>query len=76
MACMLMSLSVFPWDVLHSFGGIVRTLVSSLQFPNRWLNIGTLSLVVLAGVLASWAMAEYREKGLAAFFGLMVLCTL
>ena len=43
MACMLMSLSVFPWDVLHSFGGIVRTLVSSLQFPNRWLNIGTLS---------------------------------
>ena len=37
MVCMLMSLSVFPWDVLHSFGGIVRTLVSSLQFPNRWL---------------------------------------
>lgn len=46
-----MSLSNFPWDMIQGIGGICKTLVSSLQFPNRFLTISTISLTVLVGVV-------------------------
>jgi len=49
---MCMSLSVFPWDRIQALNGITATLVSSVQFPNRFLTIANVSLVTLAGVVA------------------------
>ncbi len=46
---MLLSLRYFPWDRIQSVGGAVASLVSSLQFPNRFLGWGTACLVVTFG---------------------------
>lgn len=40
-----------PWDRLQNMGGIVETLVLSLQFPYRFLALACLTAAVLAGVL-------------------------
>lgn len=49
---MWMCLSIFPWDKIHSLNDITATLVSSIQFPNRFLTIATLCAVLVAGVVA------------------------
>lgn len=59
---MLMSLSVFPWDRIQQLHPILATLVSSLQFPNRWLSDGTLFLVAVAGVVMKWLRQNDRVK--------------
>ncbi|MCH5343526.1 MAG: hypothetical protein J1E64_05750 [Acetatifactor sp.] len=46
---LFMSLSIFPWDHIQSLNPVVATLVSSLQFPNRFLGWGTLCLVMIFG---------------------------
>ena len=43
-----MSTLLFPWDYIQSLNGIVKTLVSSLQFPTRLLMIMSLVLVMVA----------------------------
>ncbi|MCM1100821.1 MAG: hypothetical protein NC079_02260 [Clostridium sp.] len=51
---MLMSLSLFPWDRIQSWNAVTATLVSSIQFPNRFLTIANVGLTVVAGVVAKW----------------------
>lgn len=78
MSAMLLSLSAFPWDTVHGWNGILRTLVSSLQFPNRWLSIANISLVVLAGVIAKWVLLQNDTRGLFVYFAgmtVLVLCS-
>jgi hypothetical protein len=48
-ALMIMSLSIFPWDIIQQFGSPVASLVSSLQFPNRFLGWATLFLTAIFG---------------------------
>ncbi len=48
---MLMSLSVFPWDRIQALGRVAASLVSSIQFPNRFLGWATVFLVSLFGYL-------------------------
>ena len=76
MTAMLFSLSAFPWDTIHSWNPILRTLVSSLQFPNRWLTIANISLVTLAGVLAKWILQLKGKEGLFAYFAGMTVMVL
>ena len=44
---MLMSLELFPWDKIQNSSRFAAALVSSLQFPNRFLGWGSVFLVVL-----------------------------
>ena len=44
-----MSTNSFPWDNIQKISGIAATLVSSLQFPNRFLGWGTVLLVTVTG---------------------------
>lgn len=44
---MLMSLEFFPWDRIQNSSRLAASLVSSLQFPNRFLGWGSLFLVLL-----------------------------
>ena len=47
---LLMSLDIFPWDKIQFINSITASLVSSLQFPNRFLGWGTVFLVAVFGV--------------------------
>lgn len=61
---MCMCLSVFPWDKIQSLNGITAMLVSSIQFPNRFLTIATLCAVLVAGVVAKEIRGQYETHGL------------
>ena len=72
---MIMSLSLFPWDRIQSISGVTATLVSSIQFPNRFLTIANVCLTAVAGLVAKH-MAEHRDKLYTVlYFGGMVFLT-
>lgn len=71
-----MSLSVFPWDKIQSINDITATLVSSIQFPNRFLTIATLCTVLVAGVIAKEIKGQYENGGLRFYFAAMAVLTL
>ncbi len=66
-----MSLAIFPWDKIQSLNALTATLVSSIQFPNRFLTIATVCLTIVAGVVAKWVAKEYTQKGMAVCFAAM-----
>lgn len=55
----VLSSCYFPWQALQDQGGIWETLITSLQFPYRFLAIGCLTGSVLAGELILYI----RENG-------------
>lgn len=55
----------FPWNWLQSRSGFLGMLITSLQFPYRFLSIGCLTASVLAGVL----LLYLRERGSVVTFG-------
>lgn len=55
---MLMSLEIFPWDTIQNLSHLTASLVSSLQFPNRFLGWGSAFLVVLF----CCCLCYFREK--------------
>lgn len=66
-AAMCMSLSAFPWDRIQALNGVTATLVSSLQFPSRFLTIATVLLTALAGVTAKCVLTNRGRKGAYAY---------
>jgi len=48
----------FPWDALQNSGAVAETLITSLQFPYRFLSVAGLTTAVLAGEL----MLYVKEK--------------
>lgn len=48
---LLMSLNCFPWDKIQNLHPVSASLVSSLQFPNRFLGWGTACLVIVCEFL-------------------------
>lgn len=70
---LLMSLNIFPWDRIQALGDFAATLVSSIQFPNRFLTIANVGLTAVAGVVAKYVLT-YKEKQIQIFwFGGMLL---
>lgn len=70
---MLLSLSLFPWDRIQNLNGITAKLVSTIQFPNRFLTIANVCLTVVAGFVAKYVM-EQRKRLLSLYwFGGMFL---
>lgn len=59
---MVMSLSAFPWNRIQFLNPITETLVSSLEFPHRFLTIATLMLTLVAGVAAKWFLQSPRKE--------------
>lgn len=58
---MLMSLSLFPWDRIQAINGFIATLVSSIQFPHRFLTVANVCLTVVAGIVAKY-VSEQKNK--------------
>lgn len=59
------SLAVFPWNNIHFMNRLTATLISSLEFPHRFLTIGVVALTVLTGVVCKCLIAwqENRPEG-------------
>lgn len=57
---MLMSLSLFPWDRIQNINDLIGTLVSSIQFPNRFLTVANVGLTVVAGIVMKYLMRDGR----------------
>lgn len=61
---LIMSLSMFPWDRIQNMNRIFAALVSSIQFPNRFLGWGTICLVFLFGYCLCCLTEWGNKKGL------------
>ena len=59
---LFMSLNIFPWDRIQALNSVTASLVSSLQFPNRFLGWGTVCLVTIFGG-CMWYFEKYNRKG-------------
>ncbi len=70
---MLMSLNLFPWDRIQAWNKITATLVSSIQFPNRFLTIANVGLTAAAGVVAKYVMEQKKKSVTACYVGGMTL---
>lgn len=49
-----MSLSIFPWTQLQFINALTQRLISSIQYPNRFLMIATVLLTFTAGIALVW----------------------
>ncbi len=67
-----MSLRIFPWDAIQQAGGLIGSLVSSLQFPNRFLEWGLLWLLVAQGCLME-VLLEKRYMAICYLAGLLTV---
>ena len=55
---MLFSLQAFPWDKLQGMNRIFAVLISSIQFPSRFLATATVALTLVAGILGALLWQE------------------
>ncbi len=67
----LLSLSVFPWDKIQRTNSVLASLVSSIQFPNRFLGWSTVFLIVVIGSLL-WYF-RYNNKMWYYYLGVIVI---
>ncbi|MCI9142146.1 MAG: hypothetical protein HFH87_05905 [Lachnospiraceae bacterium] len=59
---LFMSMNIFPWDRIQSLHPVTATLVSSLQFPNRFLGWGTACLVLVFGFCMKY-FEDFHRRG-------------
>lgn len=69
---MLMSLEIFPWDAIQRTGHLAASLVSSLQFPNRFLGWGCAFLVLLCCL----CLLYFKERKQKVLYFAGLLCVL
>ena len=72
---MIMSTSLFPWDRIHSMNKLFEVLVSSLQFPYRFLMIATAMLVCVAGVVGRYLEQQGEKLYKVGFYALLTVFT-
>ena len=59
---MIFSLDFFPWNKIQSLGGFLGSVISSIQFPNRFLGWAVLSAVmVFLHVCVYFEKKNYRK---------------
>ena len=55
---LFMSLKIFPWDRIQFLHPVAASLVSSLQFSNRFLGWGTACLIVVFGYCLKYCLQK------------------
>ncbi|MCM1568086.1 MAG: hypothetical protein NC081_01415 [Roseburia sp.] len=58
---LLFSLDFFPWDRLQSLSPLLASLISSLQFPFRFLGWTTVCLIALWGYCIWWLEKQGKK---------------
>lgn len=77
LACLLLAMTLrqFPWDFVQSLSPVSASLVSSLQFPNRFLGWAVVFLIMLFGTCL-WRFCKYKwTYYLGAALTIFSLCT-
>lgn len=69
---LLMSLRIFPWDKIQFLNKITASLVSSLQFPNRFLGWGTTLLAAVFG----FCLWHFEKQGQKLYYYVGIILTL
>ena len=64
---LLMTLRIFPWDAIFDMNQITMRLVSSVQFPWRFLSMGTICLVIVTLVVMS-ILFRAKDRSFAKWF--------
>lgn len=59
---LLFSLDIFPWDKLQTLSPVLSSLISSLQFPFRFLGWTTVCLIILWGYCIWYLENNGRKK--------------
>jgi hypothetical protein len=52
----VLSLNIFPWDKIQNINSLAATLVSSIQFPDRWLLTANICFSLLAGMTGKYLL--------------------
>lgn len=69
---LVMSLNVFPWDKIQDLHPVAASLVSSLQFPNRFLGWGSVCLILVFG----FCLWYFCSKGSKAYWIMVAVALL
>lgn len=72
--CIVFALRAFPWDWIQKTGPIAESVLSSLQFPTRFLNWATLFLVPAFGYCLWYAKYESKWKKQLYAVGVTAVC--
>ena len=67
---MVMSLEAFPWDTIQNMNHVAASLVSSLQFPNRFLGWAS----VFMTILVCCCLIFFQQRGHRLFYLGGILC--
>lgn len=70
---MLFSLKAFPWDRLQAISSLTASLISSLQFPNRFLSWATCLAIAVMGYCILNRRAYFGRAGNYLVLGIMLL---
>ena len=73
-ALLIMSMHFFPWDRIQELHPVLASLVSSLQFPNRFLGWGTACLVLVFGFCMWYFQVRGGKYGYLAVAAAGVIC--
>lgn len=73
---MILSLWAFPWDRIQFLNEVTKTLVSSLEFPDRLLTIANLCLAALAGLIGKYVLGQKKKALRWGYFGGMAALVL
>ena len=73
-ALLIMSMHIFPWDRIQDLHPVLASLVSSLQFPNRFLGWGTACLVLVFGFCMWYFQVRGGKYGYLAVAAAGVIC--
>lgn len=65
---MVMSLNVFPWDRIQTLNNVTATLVSSIQFPNRFLSIANICLTGVGGLVGKYVLEYGNKRAITIYF--------
>lgn len=74
--CLWMSSVYFPWDLLHSLGGVMQRLISALQYPTRLLEMAALFLTVIGCITWDWIKKNLGNREWKAYVGISLLLVL
>lgn len=75
-AAMAMSTRYFPWDVIQDMNGMNSKIVSSIQFPMRFLSIGIPFLTIITCTAGVWVLRKSSATGKKLYFGIVITAAL
>lgn len=68
------SLRFFPWDWIQNKFGFLAPLISSIQFPRRFLEWGTLLCIVIVGAVLEYLQVLEKKRLYIVTITLMIIC--